>query len=80
MSNWLVCENPHDAGYREFELVYQEHFETLAKRFLRVWDDGRVEVGTRNSPFTVEWSKQVVYEETQLLHNLGRAREILKGI
>lgn len=80
MGNWCVSESPAVPGYREFEMAFQEHFETLAKRYIRVWDDGRIEVGTRNSPFVTEWSRQVLSDVTAATRNVNRARELLEGI
>ncbi len=80
MGNWCVNENPSGDGYREFEMSFQEHYETLARRFVRVWDDGRIEVGIRDSPFAPKWSEQVLADMTEINRNLQRMREIMKGI
>ncbi len=60
MGRWYLQENPLKDGLREFELVYEEyrqdHMVHSESKFILLHDDGRLEIGTRHSPFTAEYS------------------------
>ncbi len=80
MGYWLVCENPRQDGFREFELVYQEQHIQVAKKFMRLHDDGRIEVGVSNKPFILEWSRQVRQDEIDPSKRVSLIRERMRGI
>lgn len=80
MGIWRVSENPSGDGYREFEMTYQEHYESLTRRFVRIHDDGRIEIGVCHSPFTARWGEQVLQDQTNLIRNLRVMQTILKDL
>jgi hypothetical protein len=59
MVSWIVCENVRlGQNFREFELHYQQQPGQLRcpKRVVRLWEDGGLEIGSKNSPFMTEYS------------------------
>jgi hypothetical protein len=57
VKRWEVAENYTTETFREFELVFEHK-----KKFVRLYSDGRLEVGEKNSPFVAEYS-MIVKEE-----------------
>ena len=66
MGSWIVCENPKQNGYREFDLFYEEQCSSVAKKVLRLRSDGVLEVGEKHSPFQVDWSVSVTQPTTSV--------------
>lgn len=62
MPSWIINENHLHEGYRELELYYSG-----VRKIVKLWEDGRIEIGSRNSLFTPDWQEKVNGENNDYL-------------
>ena len=61
MASWVICENPLQGGFREMEFVLLDCSTPVCHKFIRLYPDGRVEIGEKHSEFKPEYRTEVVH-------------------